>query len=40
MVLDLPTPGSVPVSAVPLPPAVVLFLSGILGLAGVARKQA
>ena len=39
IVLDLPTPGSVPVSAVPLPPAVMLFLSGILGLAGIARKR-
>jgi len=39
MALDLPTPGSVPVSAVPLPPAVMLFLSGILGLAGIARKR-
>jgi len=39
MALDLPTPGSVPVSAVPLPPAVLLFLSGILGLAGIARKR-
>jgi hypothetical protein len=38
-VLDLPTPGSVPVGAVPLPPAVVLFLSGMLGLLGIARKQ-
>jgi hypothetical protein len=37
--LDLPTPGRVPVSAVPLPPAVMLFLSGILGLAGIARKR-
>ena len=37
--LDVPTPGVVPVSAVPLPPAVMLFLSGILGLAGIARKQ-
>ena len=37
--LDVPTPGVVPVSAVPLPPAVLLFLSGILGLAGIARKQ-
>jgi hypothetical protein len=37
--LELPTPGSVPVSAVPLPPAVLLFLSGMLGLAGIARKQ-
>ena len=39
MALDLPTPGVVPVSAVPLPPAVMLFLSGILGLAGIARKR-
>ena len=37
--LELPTPGSVPVSAVPLPPAAALFLSGIVGLAGVARKR-
>lgn len=39
IVLELPTPGSVPVSAVPVPPAVALFLSGIVGLAGVARKR-
>ena len=39
MVLDLPTPGAVPVSAVPVPPALGLFLSGIIGLAGVARKR-
>jgi hypothetical protein len=39
MVLDLTTPGAVPVSAVPVPPAVALFLSGIVGLAGVARKR-
>ena len=37
--LELPTPGSVPVSAVPVPPAAALFLSGIVGLAGVARKR-
>ena len=37
--LELPTPGSAPVSAVPLPPAAALFLSGIVGLAGVARKR-
>ena len=39
MVLDLPTPGAVPVSAVPVPPAMALFLSGLVGLAGVARKR-
>ena len=38
--LDVPTPGSVPVSAVPVPPAVMLFLSGMLGLVGVARRAA
>jgi hypothetical protein len=37
--LDMPTPGSVPVSAVPLPPAVMLFLSGMAGLVGVARRR-
>ena len=40
MVLDLPTPGAVTVSAVPVPPAIALFLSGIVGMAGVARKRA
>lgn len=38
LVLDLPTPGTVPVSAVPVPPAVLLFLSGIAGLAGIGRR--
>jgi hypothetical protein len=38
-VLDTPTPGSVPVSAVPLPPALGLFLSGIVGMCAVARKR-
>ncbi len=37
--LAVPTPGSVPVSAVPVPPAVMLFLSGITGLIGVARRR-
>lgn len=39
IVLDLPTPGSVPVSAVPLPPAVGLFLAGLAGLVTVSRKR-
>ncbi|MGB7931523.1 MAG: hypothetical protein WCH04_04765 [Gammaproteobacteria bacterium] len=38
-VLDTPTPGSVPVSAVPLPPALGLFLSGIVGLCVMARNR-
>jgi len=38
--LDVPTPGSVPVSAVPVPPAVMLFLSGMACLVGVARRRA
>jgi hypothetical protein len=39
-VLGTPTPGSVPVvSAVPLPPALGLFLSGIVGLFGVSRNR-
>ena len=37
--LASPTPGSVPVSAVPVPPAVMLFLSGMAGLIGVARRR-
>jgi hypothetical protein len=37
--LAVPTPGSVPVSAVPVPPAVMLFLSGMAGLVGVARRR-
>jgi len=40
MSLDVPTPGSVPVSAVPVPPTVMLFLSGMAGLVGVARRSA
>jgi len=38
LVLDVPTPGAVPVSTVPVPPAVLLFLSGMAGLAGIARR--
>ena len=37
--LAIPTPGSVPVSAVPVPPAIMLFLSGMAGLIGVARRR-
>jgi hypothetical protein len=41
VVLGTPTPGSVPaVSAVPLPPALGLFLSGIVGLFAVSRNRA
>jgi hypothetical protein len=39
-VLGTPTPGSVPVSAVPLPPALALFLSGIGGLFAISRRRA
>jgi energy-converting hydrogenase Eha subunit B len=38
-VLDMPTPGSVPVSAVPLPPALALFLSGIVGFIAISRRR-
>lgn len=38
-VLDTPTPGDIPPAAVPVPPAMLLFLSGIFGLAGIARKR-
>lgn len=36
---DIPTPGLVPASAVPLPPALALFLSGFAGLIGVSRRK-
>jgi len=39
IVLELPTPGSASVSAVPLPPTAALFFSGLIGLAGIARKR-
>jgi hypothetical protein len=39
-VLDTPTPGSVPVSSVTLPPPLALFLSGIGGLLAVSRRRA
>jgi hypothetical protein len=38
-VLESPTPGNVPVSTVPLPPALMLMLSGIVGFLGVARRR-
>jgi hypothetical protein len=37
--LSMPTPGAIPVGAVPLPPALLLFLSGVIGLFSVSRKQ-
>ncbi|UCC56770.1 MAG: hypothetical protein JSU75_03165 [Gammaproteobacteria bacterium] len=37
--LSTPTPGAVPVATVPLPPALLLFLSGVLGLLSVSRKR-
>ncbi len=38
-VLDTPTPGSLPVAAVPVPPALVLFMSGFAGLVGIGRRK-
>jgi hypothetical protein len=38
-VLDTPTPGSLPVAAVPVPPALVLFMSGFAGLIGIGRRK-
>jgi len=35
---DIPTPGLVPASTVPVPPALMLFLSGFASLASVARR--
>ena len=37
--LDIPTPGLVPASPVPVPPALALFLSGFAGLIGVSRRK-
>lgn len=37
--LEIPTPGIVPASPVPVPAAVWLFASGLLGLAGVTRRK-
>lgn len=39
LALSVPTPGTVPVSAVPVPPALALFLSGIAGLVGVSHRK-
>ena len=39
LLLDLPTPGSVPVNPVPVPAAFGLFLWGMAGLAVVARRK-
>jgi len=38
-VLDIPTPGVIAATAVPVPPAVVLFMSGFAGLLGVSRRR-
>jgi hypothetical protein len=38
-VLDLPTPGAVPVTAVPVPAPLGLLLSGLAGLGVVARRK-
>lgn len=37
--LEIPTPGLVPASTVPVPPALALFLSGCAGLVGMARRR-
>jgi hypothetical protein len=39
LLLDLPTPGSVPANPVPVPAAFGLFLWGMAGLAVVARRK-
>ncbi len=38
IMLDTPSPGALEVVTVPLPPALVLFMSGVAGLAGVSRR--
>lgn len=38
-VLDMPAPGSLPAAAVPVPPAFLLFISGVAGLAGIGRRK-
>jgi hypothetical protein len=38
-VQETPTPGSLPVAAVPVPPAFFLFMSGIAGLVGIGRRK-
>ena len=37
--LGSPTPGAMEVTAVPLPPALVLFMSGVAGLLSVSRRM-
>jgi hypothetical protein len=37
--LDVPTPGALEVAAVPVPPALVLFMSGFAGLLGIGRRR-
>jgi hypothetical protein len=39
LALDVPTPGLVPASPVPLPATAWLFFSGLFGLVGVARRK-
>lgn len=38
IMLDTPSPGALEVVTVPLPPALVLFMSGVAGLAGVSSR--
>lgn len=38
-ILDLPTPGDVPVNTVPVPAAGWLLVSGLVGLAGISRRR-
>jgi hypothetical protein len=37
--LEVPTPGLAPASTVPVPPALGLLVSGLVGLAGIARRR-
>jgi len=38
VVLDTPTPGALEMTVVPVPPALVLFMSGFAGLLGACRR--